>query len=66
MLKDQIPQKKNALGTKRPFRPAGAENVQQSAPTGRLSRTQTAQAKGGLKISALLPAINARLLDASS
>jgi len=31
-----------------------------------LSRTATAQAEGGLKISALLPEMSARLLEASS
>ena len=51
---------------KRPFGPAGAGKVQQSAATDGSSRLATAQAEGGLKISALLPEISARLFEASS
>ena len=51
---------------KRPFGPDGAGNVQQSAATCGASRFATAQAEGGLKISALLPEISARLFEASS
>jgi hypothetical protein len=65
-LNPQTPQKKLKVGKNRPFGPLGAGNVQQSAATCGASRFATAQADGGLKISALLPEISARLFEASS
>ena len=65
-LNDQMPQKYGLYATKRPFGPRGAENVQQSRATCGASRFATAQAEGGLKISALCPEISARLLEALS
>src|SRR6202166_992895 len=64
--KFQMPQKYGRWGTMRPFGPRGLENVQQSSATCGASRLATAQAEGGFQISALLPEIKARLLEASS
>src|SRR3954452_7467887 len=62
----QTPQKYGRYGRKRPFGPAGNGGVQHLLPTSGLSRTATAQADGGLKMSALLPEMRARLFEASS
>src|SRR5213595_2710900 len=61
-----MPQNEGCAGSKRPFGPLGAEKCQHCSATFGASRTATAQAEGGLKISELWPEINALLFDESS
>src|SRR5215475_5719163 len=61
-----MPQKNGRCGTSLPLGPVGFGKVQQSSATCGASRLATAQAEGGFQISAALPEISARLLDASS
>src|SRR6202162_2588509 len=61
-----MPQKDGCAGSKRPFGPFGDGKCQHCSATFGLSRTATAQAEGGLKISAAWPEINALLFEESS
>src|SRR3981081_1121097 len=61
-----MPQYEGCAGSKRPFGPFGDGKCQHCSATFGLSRTATAQAEGGLKISAAWPEINALLFDESS
>src|SRR5215208_6648490 len=60
------PQKNGTVGSIRPLGPFGDGNVHSCSAIGRASRTATAQADGGLKISALCPEIRALLFEESS
>src|SRR5438034_11446280 len=60
------PQKNGTVGSIRPLGPFGEGNVHSCSATFGASRTATAQAEGGLKISAAWPEINALLFDESS
>src|SRR5215210_2994132 len=60
------PQKNGTVGSNRPFGPFGEGNVHSCSATGGASRTATAHAEGGLKISAAWPEISALLFDESS
>src|SRR6185312_9005565 len=62
----QVPQKNGTAGSKRPFGPFGVGKCQISSPIFGASRTATAQAEGGLKISGPSPEIRYLLFDASS
>src|SRR3954470_6599778 len=64
--KFHTPQKNGTVGSKRPLGPFGEGNVQSCSATFGASRTATAQAEGGLKISAACPEISALLLLESS
>src|ERR1700761_5483923 len=61
-----MPKKYGRIGTMRPFGPRGFGKVHRSSAICGASRLATAHADGGFQISADLPEINARLLDASS
>src|SRR5438067_2046712 len=61
-----MPQYEGCAGSKRPFGPFGDGKCQHCSATFGASRTATAQAEGGLKISAAWPEINALLLLESS
>src|SRR5262245_43647319 len=63
---DQMPQKYGMQGVKRPLGPAGMPCVHNCSATCGASRLATAQALGGLRISALLPETRILLLEASS
>src|SRR5205814_9119773 len=63
---DQMPQKYGMVGVKRPFGPAGMPCVHNWLATCGASRLATAQALGGLRISAPRPEISHLLLDESS
>src|SRR6267142_5326547 len=60
------PQKNGTVGSMRPLGPFGEGNVHSCSATFGASRTATAQAEGGLKISAAWPEISALLLLESS
>src|SRR3954451_4237795 len=62
----KMPQKDGCAGSKRPFGPLGDGKCQHCSATFGASRTATAQAEGGLKISAAWPEISALLLLESS
>src|SRR6185369_15539272 len=62
----QTPQKNGTAGSKLPFGPLGVGKVQSCSATFGASRTATAQAEGGLKISDDWPEISALLFEASS
>src|SRR5712691_9296815 len=62
----QMPQKYGMQGVKRPFGPAGMPCVHNCSTTCGASRLATAQALGGLRISAPRPEISHLLLEASS
>src|SRR5436190_23996718 len=62
----QMPQYEGCAGSKRPFGPFGDGKCQHCSATFGASRTATAQAEGGLKISAAWPEISALLLLESS
>src|SRR5215475_15469650 len=61
-----MPWKRGSTDTKRPLAPLGMACVQHFSATCGASRLATAQALGGLKISAPLPEISHLLLEASS
>src|ERR1700741_4998319 len=62
----QMPQNDTCAASKRPLGPLGDGKCQHCSATFGASRTATAQAEGGLKISAAWPEISALLLPASS
>src|SRR5438552_1823785 len=62
----QVPQKNGTAGSNRPFGPFGDGKCQTCSATLGLSRTATAQAEGGLKISAPWPEIRNLLFEESS
>src|ERR1051325_7652521 len=61
-----MPQNEGCAGSNRPFGPLGDGKCQHCSATFGASRTATAQAEGGLKISAACPEISALLLLESS
>src|ERR1051326_1601835 len=61
-----IPQNEGCAGSKRPLGPLGDEKCQHCSATFGASRTATAQAEGGLKMSAAWPEISALLFEESS
>src|SRR5687768_10803796 len=60
------PQKNGTVGSIRPLGPLGEGNVHSCSATLGASRTATAHAEGGLKISAACPEFSALLFDESS
>src|SRR5260370_6981957 len=62
----QVPQKNGTAASKRPFGPFGDGKCQTCSATLGASRTATAQAEGGLKISVPWPEIRHVMFDASS
>src|SRR5213080_4748790 len=62
----QVPQKNGTVASKRPFGPFGEGKCQTCSATFGASRTATAQADGGLKISAASPEMRNLLFEESS
>src|SRR5438132_14075045 len=62
----QVPQKNGTAASKRPFGPFGEGKCQTSWATFGASRTATAQAEGGMKISVPWPEIRYLLFEESS